>query len=108
MQDQDDQSMMDLNQHHHHHHQHHQDSVNHVGHGPGTLVHMVSASDTEELRAMDITSVNDAGAEYGLAALRDSPAGVKPFYPYSTLIRKASHPHKISSGPDLMSSLVLC
>jgi hypothetical protein len=29
----------------------------------------------------------DAGAEQGLAALRDSPAGTKPFYPYSTLIR---------------------
>jgi hypothetical protein len=29
----------------------------------------------------------DAGAEQGLAALRDSPEGAKPFYPYSTLIR---------------------
>jgi len=31
----------------------------------------------------------DAGAEDGLAALRDSPPGTKPFYPYSTLIRYA-------------------
>ncbi|KAF9509501.1 hypothetical protein BS47DRAFT_1349173 [Hydnum rufescens UP504] len=29
----------------------------------------------------------DAGAKQGLAALRDSPPGAKPFYPYSTLIR---------------------
>ncbi len=30
---------------------------------------------------------NDPSAELGLAALRDSPEGMKPFYPYSTLIR---------------------
>jgi len=33
--------------------------------------------------------VHDIGAEHGLAALRDSPDGVKPYYPYSTLIRYA-------------------
>ncbi|KAF8341331.1 uncharacterized protein EI90DRAFT_3033536 [Cantharellus anzutake] len=32
---------------------------------------------------------NDPSAELGLAALRDSPEGMKPFYPYSTLIRYA-------------------
>ncbi|KDQ20694.1 hypothetical protein BOTBODRAFT_26713 [Botryobasidium botryosum FD-172 SS1] len=31
----------------------------------------------------------DSGAELGLAALRDSPGGEKPVYPYSTLIRYA-------------------
>ena len=30
---------------------------------------------------------SDHNAELGLAALRDSPEGLKPFYPYSTLIR---------------------
>ncbi|KAF9509511.1 hypothetical protein BS47DRAFT_1332263 [Hydnum rufescens UP504] len=32
---------------------------------------------------------SDQDAEMGLAALRDSPEGIKPFYPYSTLIRYA-------------------
>ena len=74
--------MLDLNQHHQaggsgeHEHDPH-------GHGPLPL------SVTEELRGMNISTVNDAGAEYGLAALRDSPSGVKPFYPYSTLIRES-------------------
>ncbi|KAF8305437.1 winged helix DNA-binding domain-containing protein [Clavulina sp. PMI_390] len=36
-----------------------------------------------------LNGVNDVGAELGLNALRDSPEGVKPFYPYSTLIRYA-------------------
>lgn len=42
----------------------------------------------EDLELRNLGSVNDVGAELGLNALRDSPAGVKPFYPYSTLIRE--------------------
>jgi hypothetical protein len=50
-------------------------------HGPG------HEGDDQELR--NVNAVNDVGAELGLNALRDSPEGVKPFYPYSTLIRKS-------------------
>lgn len=54
-------------------------------HGPGQEV------DDQELQ--NVNAVNDVGAELGLNALRDSPEGVKPFYPYSTLIRKSQFTH---------------
>lgn len=41
----------------------------------------------DDLELRNVSTVNDVGAELGLNALRDSPEGVKPFYPYSTLIR---------------------
>lgn len=56
-------------------HPHHPDMSHHEG---------------DDLELRSVNTVNDVGAELGLNALRDSPEGVKPFYPYSTLIREFS------------------
>lgn len=60
------------------------------GHGGGPPA-PGQEGDDQELR--NVNPVNDIGAEFGLNALRDSPEGVKPFYPYSTLIRASSFIH---------------
>jgi hypothetical protein len=62
-------------------------------HGPG------QEGDDHELQ--NVNAVNDVGAELGLNALRDSPEGVKPFYPYSTLIRMSQSIHARVQCPFL-------
>jgi hypothetical protein len=78
MQEEHDEVMLDLNQH----------QAGGSGQQHDLNLHG-QLSDAEHLRNMSIATVNDTNAELGLAALRDSPEGVKPFYPYSTLIRKS-------------------
>lgn len=69
----------------------------HSGGGPDGAGH---EGEDPELR--NVGSVNDVNAELGLHALRDSPDGVKPFYPYSTLISKWTSRRRANHlGPSL-------
>lgn len=73
----------------HGHHEHNGGSEHahgHLGTVGGVAMPTPAANGTS---GFFTTQPIDAGAEQGLSALRDSPAGSKPFYPYSTLIRYA-------------------